>query len=155
MNLKASACILMLMAKASIGRPSSFDQRVATRIFERLEANESMRSICRDPRMPALATIFRWLADDRYYEFREQLGLAKEMGLEALAEEILLIADAPVGRTESGATDAGAVQKQRLQVDTRKWLLSKLLPKKYGDRLGIDRPVAVSLRVVTGVPCVD
>jgi hypothetical protein len=40
-----------------------------------------------------------------------------------------------VGSTDSGATDSGAVQKQRLQVDTRKWLLSKLAPKKWGDKL--------------------
>jgi hypothetical protein len=29
------------------------------------------------------------------------------------------------------------VQKQRLQVDTRKWLLSKLAPKKFGDKIEV------------------
>jgi len=52
-----------------------------------------------------------------------------------------------VGFTDSGSTDHGAVQKQRLQVDTRKWLLSKLAPRKYGDRMMIsgdqDNPVEV------------
>ena len=55
--------------------------------------------------------------------------------IEHIASETLAIADQPAGSTESGATDSGAVQKQRLQVDTRKWLLSKLAPKKYGDRM--------------------
>ena len=52
-----------------------------------------------------------------------------------MAAETLAIADAPVGITERGTTDSGAVQKQRLQVDTRKWMLSKLAPKRYGDRV--------------------
>ena len=30
-----------------------------------------------------------------------------------------------------------ATNHRRLQIDTRKWLLSKLLPKKYGDKLEI------------------
>jgi hypothetical protein len=60
---------------------------------------------------------------------------AREALIEKMANELLEIADTPVGSTDSGATDSGAVQKQRLQVDTRKWLLSKLAPKKYGDRL--------------------
>jgi hypothetical protein len=48
------------------------------------------------------------------------------------------------------------VQRARLQVDTRKWLLSKLAPKKYGERLELtgdpDRPLAIQKieRVVVG-----
>jgi hypothetical protein len=34
-----------------------------------------------------------------------------------------------------GKKDWAAIQKHKLQVDTRKWLLSKLAPKKYGDTL--------------------
>jgi hypothetical protein len=37
--------------------------------------------------------------------------------------------------TGEGKVDNAMVQKQRLRVDTRKWLLSKLAPKKYGDKL--------------------
>ena len=70
-----------------------------------------------------------------------------------MSEEILEIADAPVALTLSGATDSGAVQKQRLQIDTRKWILSKLLPKKYGNLLGLDhKGDGLTLNVVTGVP---
>lgn len=55
-----------------------------------------------------------------------------------MAEEALEIADDPVGSTDNGGTDAGAVAKQRLQVDTRKWMLSKLAPKKYGERTAME-----------------
>ena len=37
--------------------------------------------------------------------------------------------------TAQGSYYSAAVAKQRLQVDTRKWLLSKLAPKKYGDKV--------------------
>ena len=52
-----------------------------------------------------------------------------------MASDILDIADRPVGSTDSGATDSGAVADKKVQIDTRKWLLSKLAPKKYGDKL--------------------
>jgi hypothetical protein len=44
------------------------------------------------------------------------------------------ISDKDVGITD-GKKDWAAVQKHKLQVDSRKWLLSKLAPKKYGDKL--------------------
>jgi hypothetical protein len=63
----------------------------------------------------------------------------------------LAIADMPVGSTEHGATDSGAVQKQRLQVDTRKWLLSKIAPRKYGDKVTLagdeDNPMKADISV--------
>lgn len=113
---------------------------------------ESLRSITRDPAMPGMATVFRWLGDDRYASFREQYEKARVAGLEMMADEIMEISDAPVGSTQTGATDSGAVQKQRLQVDTRKWLLSKLLPKKYGEKVDLNHQGGFSLTVITGVP---
>ena len=67
---------------------------------------------------------------------------AKEVLIERMAAETLAIADAPVGLTDRGTMDSGAVQKQRLQVDTRKWLLSKLAPERYGGRITNERAKA-------------
>jgi hypothetical protein len=36
------------------------------------------------------------------------------------------------------ADEQGDPNRNRLRVDTRKWLLSKALPKIYGDRLQVD-----------------
>jgi hypothetical protein len=44
------------------------------------------------------------------------------------------------------------VQHQRLRVDSRKWLLSKVLPKLYGDRVAVDHGGGVAINVTTGVP---
>jgi len=76
---------------------------------------------------------------------------AREDLLEMMASDLLDIADRPVGSTESGGTDSGAVADKKVQIDTRKWLLSKLAPKKYGDRLELagdeKSPLAMGITV--------
>ena len=57
--------------------------------------------------------------------------------IERLADEVMELADAPVAKLDNGATDPGLVRHRQLQVDTRKWFLSKLAPKIYGDRLDV------------------
>lgn len=83
----------------------------------------------------AMGTFNLWLTEspekaDRYARARETL-------IARMAQELADIADEPAALTPDGKVDSAAVQKQRLQVDTRKWLLSKLAPKKYGDRLEV------------------
>lgn len=55
---------------------------------------------------------------------------------EIMADEIIDISDEPVPMTERGF-DGAAVAQNRLRVDSRKWLLSKRMPKKYGDKLDV------------------
>jgi hypothetical protein len=54
-----------------------------------------------------------------------------------MAQEVLELSDSDVGLLPDGKKDWAAVQKHKLQVDTRKWLLSKLAPKKYGDKIEV------------------
>jgi hypothetical protein len=87
--------------------------------------------------MPDKATLFRWLAANEH--FRDQYTRAKEVMAEAMAEDILDISDDGTNdyyAAEDGLRpDTEHIQRSKLRVDTRKWLLSKLLPKKYGDKL--------------------
>ena len=101
--------------------------------------------------MPVMATIFRWLADDRYSTFREQYTHAREIQFEHMAEDIMDISDELPSMTAEGKYDSAAVQHQRLRVDSRKWLLSKLAPKKYGDKVGVEHSGGMSLVVSTGI----
>ena len=59
--------------------------------------------------------------------------------LEAWADEIVEISDESnrdTVLTESGEhPDNEWISRSKLRVDTRKWLLSKLMPKKYGDKI--------------------
>lgn len=82
-------------------------------------------------------TFYRHLAADE--EADKRYARAKYAAVEAMADELLDIADASEGDAiidEDGrrVIDNEAVQRARLRVDTRKWLLSKLVPKKYGDK---------------------
>ena len=92
-----------------------------------------------------IGSFIRWTVEDA--ELAESYTRARETLVERMAAKTLAIADAPVGSTEHGTTDSGAVQKQRLQVDTRKWLLSKIAPKKYGDKLTLGGDEENPLRV--------
>nr|WP_134952469.1 hypothetical protein [Sinorhizobium meliloti] len=63
--------------------------------------------------------------------------------MEALGDEILQIADSQEGdiiKTEDGReiVNHDAIQRAKLRVDTRKWIMSKIAPKKYGDRLDLN-----------------
>jgi len=126
------------------GRPSKYSAKLTSKICSRLACGESLRSVCRDPEMPHLSTVFLWMG--KYPEFSEQYARAKEESAEAIAEEMFEIAD-------DGSNDwmekhdpdnpgyvlrGEHVQRSKLRLDTRKWYLSKIKPKKYGDRQAID-----------------
>lgn len=125
---------------ANIGRPSSYTVETGDIICERIADGESLRAICQDDDMPSRASVFRWLADNE--SFRNQYARAREDQAETMADELISIADE--------ATDD--VQRSRLRVDTRKWVASKLKPKKYGDKLQLggdaDNPVKIEFVTV-------
>lgn len=144
------------------GRPSSYTQQVADAICEQLAYGQSLRAICASEDMPSKTTVMRWLAANA--AFRDQYACAREQQADAYADEIVQISDeADVSIKHDGedvrlALDSTAVARNRLRVDARKWVASKLAPKKYGDRIaqeitgGDGGPVDVITRVeVVGV----
>ena len=107
---------------AERGRPSLYTEELAERICERLAAGETLRAICRDDGMPGIQTVLDWKA--RNAAFSGQYETARVTGYQLMADELTEIADDKLGEP----------QRDRLRIDTRKWLLSKALPKVYGDR---------------------
>lgn len=105
-----------------MGRPDEFSREIGDRICQLIAEGVSVRKICEEDEMPNASTVFRWLGV--HDEFSKQYARAKEVGAEKMADEIMAIAD-------QEGTD---VQRDKLRVDTRKWLLAKLQPKKYGDK---------------------
>lgn len=121
------------------GRPSDYNQAIADAICERLADGESLRKICReDESMPGIATVFRWL--NVHSDFQEQYTRAREEQAETLADEIVGIADDGLNDTyidENGMrrTDTDVIARSKLRVEARKWVASKLKPKRYGDKI--------------------
>jgi hypothetical protein len=107
-------------------------------ILASIEEGLSARKACLKHGVPQ-STWNEWLGADE--ELAVQYARAKEAGLEVMAEEIQDIADRPAVKyaTQNGEqVDSGDVALRRLQVDARKWLLSKMLPKKYGEKIEVD-----------------
>ena len=123
------------------GRPSIYTAELAAQICEHIAQGKSLRTIAELEEMPAQSTIMAWLDGSRP-EFSEQYARAREAQADKLAEEALQIADDGRSDTYLDAegnekTDNEAIQRSRLRVDTRKWLASKMAPKKYGDKVAI------------------
>jgi hypothetical protein len=82
--------------------------------------------------------VLRWLSQKP--EFSQKYARAKQAQAEVMADEILDIADdssKDAINTEEGKVyqNSEFINRSRLRVDSRKWLMSKMLPKKYGDRI--------------------
>ena len=125
-----------------MGRPSDYSVEITTAICIRLGLGESLREICRDSGMPDKTTVLRWLAT--HAAFRTQYASAREAQADYYAEEIIEISDDASndwmtrnrgdGETEE-VENKEVLARSRLRVDTRKWLMARMAPKKYGDRI--------------------
>lgn len=128
-----------------IGRPPIWDREIADTILARLADGESLREICRDPDMPSRPTVYGWVLNDTD-GFADQYARARELQADSHADEIVDIADDGSNdwmerRREDGSVDEVVnhehIQRSRLRVDARKWVASKLRPKRYGDKLDV------------------
>lgn len=126
-----------------MGRPSEYTPEIAERICLELASGKTLREVCRGDEMPDERTVRSWALEDRE-GFSPQYARARELGYQAMADELLEVADD--GRNDwmerrddddnkTYVLNGEHVQRSRLRVDTRKWLLSKALPKIYGDKV--------------------
>ena len=131
-------------------RPGSieFDPVLADEILERLADGDSLASICCVEEMLDERSVRRWARN--HGDFGAKYAVARRLGYEKRADEMLEIADdasADWIDTEDGrrVLNGAHVNRARLMIDTRKWLLSKMLPKVYGDHLTVagdpDQPI--------------
>ena len=118
-----------------------YSPETATRICQELIDGKSLRAICAADGMPAKSTVLGWLQDDAIPGFLDQYTRARELQAESLLDEVLEIADDETNDMVGGANgmtgNAVAVSRSRVRIDARKWAMSKLAPKKYGDKLDV------------------
>jgi hypothetical protein len=127
------------------GRPSSYSDEVGQQIAERLAAGETLKAICWDEDMPRESTVRGW-ALDAEHPFSALYTRARAIGFHTLADEIILVSDDAsrdweIRRNDRGepytALNPDCVARSRLMVDSRKWMVSKMLPKLYGEKLEV------------------
>lgn len=120
------------------GRPTIYTEELANTICKRIAMGESLRAICREEDMPNGQTIYNWLVEPEKRWFLEQYTQARGIQAELMFEQLNELADVSVEDiVGDDKSDGARVQARKLQVDTRKWVLSKMLPKKYGDKLDV------------------
>ena len=131
----------------SKGPASVYTEDLGKRICDELAEGRTLRSVCEAGEMPSEVTIRRW-AIDLDHPFSAQYTRARAVGYHKMADDLIDISDGKsVAWTEADA-DAedkasdrdgpkDAVQRDRLRIETRKWLLSKALPKIYGDKIEV------------------
>lgn len=145
--------------KKPIGRPPKFKQEIADEICRRISTSRvGLNKLHEeDPKtFPHRTTVLRWLAENE--TFRTQYAQAKADQMDYFGELIVDIAfddsedvmrkkELPVaggGKITVEEENREFVNRSKLKIDTLKWLMSKLAPKKYGDKLEeIDREVII------------
>ena len=127
------------------GRPSVYTPEIAERICAELCTGRSLLDVCRDEGMPLYSTVSKW-ASRNWEGFAEPYRSAREIGLFALADELLDIADDSRNDYVARRRADGSVEhmvnhehisRSRVRIETRRWLLSKGLPKIFGDRIDL------------------
>lgn len=126
-----------------MARPSSYSDQIASAICDAVaNSSRGLEWICgNDDSFPSARTVWRWMEENA--EFRQQYARAKERQADFMADEILDISDdglndyvtLGLGDEAKLVVNHDHIQRSRLRVDSRKWLMSKLAPKKYGDKL--------------------
>ena len=128
----------------TVGRPSTYSRGVASKLCALLAQGKSLRTACTYDGMPSIATVYNWIAV--HPEFLEQYSRAKEESADALVEDMLDIADEVPsipetdkdGKITAVKVDSAGVARNRLRVETRKWIASKLKPKKYSEKTNVE-----------------
>ena len=145
-------------SKPKRGAPRTYDREaIGALICAELKKGRSLESICKAEGMPAISTVLDWVEQDPT-GFGEHYARARKIGYALLADEIIQLSDKthewvtvqeldPDGRPlldEQGnprlkqvlmPLSADVIAHKRVQIDTRKWMLSKMLPKVYGDKV--------------------
>jgi len=125
------------------GRPTKYTEELAQYVCDIVSSHSGgIPTLCKQfPIFPDESTIYLWRM--KHEGFSRKYTLAKQAQAEIFAEEIIELSDSAKHCTYADKegnlkVDQGSVAAVKLQVDSRKWLASKLIPKIYGDQKQID-----------------
>lgn len=125
------------------GRPTEYTKEIGDLICSKIMEGNSLRSVLVGDNMPAYSTFFKWLREHK--ELVDNYEHSTQERTLAMGEEIIDIADDGTndymtitkGNNDYNVEDREVTNRSKLRVETRKWLMSKMLPKKYGDKVDL------------------
>ncbi len=117
-------------------------------ILDEIENGASLRSILIKDGMPNRNTFFEWIDKDenKANQYARAIDLRTELKFESIEQDYL---EEPQRDPETGRIDNGWVQLQRLKIDAKKWELSKLKPKKFGDKIQNELSGQITTNVIS------
>jgi hypothetical protein len=118
----------------------TYSNELVEQLLNRLASGkESLAAICTDKNMPALRTVYDWIEADA--EFFARFRVHKAIGVRAMVDDCVEIADEPVAQG-----DSTAVANKRVRIDTRLRLAGKWLREEFGDKVDIHTKTEVTHR---------
>ena len=130
--------------------PKEEKEKKITEVLKHMRKGKSLRQSTKKANI-AKQTFLDWV--DKDPELSGQYAQARADMIDCLADEIMEIADEKLTPTGDGKVDSAMVQWQKLRMEARKWALSKMAPKKYGDKLELsgDEHAPVSIERIERV----
>jgi hypothetical protein len=128
-------------------RPTKKTPEVIQRLLDGIADGVTLRALCREDGMPNWRTVYDWIEADA--DLAAQVARARELGFDAIAEDVFDIADGTRAISEH-------VQLSKMRIDTRLKLLACWNPKKYGSKATVDvgNKEGETLKVDNGVDTV-
>lgn len=128
------------------GRPTDYTPEKGEQICQLIASGEYLHKISEAVGVDD-STIIRWARNKEFLlanggKFCEEYARASDLGWELMAHRILCVADDGTNdyyETQDGEkkVDHEHIQRSKLRVDTMKWILSKRVPKTFGDKLDV------------------
>jgi len=134
-----------------MGRPSKYSEELIDEICSRITEAESLTSICQSDHMPSIAVLFTWLKEKP--EFQDKYARAKEIQADFLFERMRDVAETQelgimtkISDRGTETTEADMIAHRKLKIETYKWQIGKMRPKKYGDKQQVEHTGDVTHR---------
>ncbi len=134
----------------------AYSQKDIDKIFDyvclEIEKGRALRNVLKDENMPSTSTFYQWLENNT--DKAKQYARATEVRADIIFDDILSIADENTNDTfvnDNGieVVNNDVIQRSRLRIDARKWVLSKLNPKKYGDKIQTEHSGEITTNVIS------
>lgn len=123
-----------------VKRPFDYRQDIADEICRDLAAGMSLSQICLNETMPLRQRVYLWLLENE--TFRDNYVRARDAYADVVFDDCMDIADRAsndftIDSEGNIVVDHEAINRAKLMIDTRKWMLGKMKPKKYGEKIDV------------------
>ena len=122
-------------------------ENIFNTIFDTIENGGSLRSALKIVDISS-KSFYEWLEQDtdKVKQYARAMDERTELKFDSIEQDYM---EEPQRDPESGRIDSAWVQLQRLKIDAKKWELSKLNPKKYGDKMQTEHSGEVTTNIIS------